>query len=103
MLYAVWSTYRPHVGTARKTLLLRITANVNMWAFISIDYKALMQMVLAAGHILPEVSSDFFFYHVLSYLWILHNLWEKLTLVLQFTPCMVFSVTYYIVGVTHVL
>lgn len=62
MLYAVWSTYRPHVGTAWKTLLLRITANVNMWAFISIDYKALMQMVLAAGHILPEVSSDNFIY-----------------------------------------
>ena len=63
MLYAVWSTYRPHVGTAWKTLLLRITANVNMWAFISIDYKALMQMVLAAGHILPEVSSGIFYFY----------------------------------------
>jgi hypothetical protein len=31
-----------------------------MWAFIYIDYKALMLMFLAAGHILPEVSSDIF-------------------------------------------
>jgi hypothetical protein len=31
-----------------------------MWAFISIDYKALMLMFLAAGHIFPEVSSGIF-------------------------------------------
>lgn len=41
-------------------MFLRITANVIMWTFISIDYKALMLMFLAVGHIFPEVSSDIF-------------------------------------------